>query len=460
MSPDSIPTLTLGERRSLDGKKQLGRFELSPAHLLTHGVVVGMTGSGKTGLLTVVVEEALRAGTPVLVIDVKGDLPNLALAFPSFDPALLAPWVEPAPNDDDGVADAPLVDAANVARKRGLAESGLGEADLAAFGAGVHLRVITPGASAGEALHLLSGLERRSARWDHDADGARAALSGAISLVLRLIGREGDPGRSKEHALLTVLAEKRLSRGEDAPLDRLVLDVIEPTVTTIGALAVDDFLSPKARRELAADLNTWLATPTFASWRSGQSLDVGTWMEPVNGKTPATIVSVAHLDDAERMLVLGVVLDEVMAWVRRQPGTARLRALVVIDEVHGLVPPHPASPPSKRAIVSLMKQGRAFGVGCVIATQNPMDLDYRALSNAGTWCLGRLQTDADRARVVEGLGESKKSKLGDLLKKIGKRWFVVREMGKEVPTLLYPRHAMSYLRGPMTGAEIARAVKR
>lgn len=348
MTSDPNMVLKLGERRSLDGKKALGSFELASAHLLTHGVIVGMTGSGKTGLLTVVVEEALRQGIPALVFDVKGDLPNLALAFPSFDPGLIAPWVEPAPGDADGVADPPLVEEANAARKRGLAEGGIGESELASFAAGVHVRVITPGAQSGEPLHLLSALERRSARWDSDAAGARAALSGAISLVLRLVGREGDPGRSKDHALLSVLAEERLARGEDASLERLVVDVMEPKVASIGALAVDDFLPPKARRELAADLNTWLATPTFAAWRAGQSLDVEAWMAPVAGRTPATIVSVAHLDDDERMLVLGVVLDEVMAWVRRQPGSGRLRALVAIDEVHGLVPPHPASPPSKR----------------------------------------------------------------------------------------------------------------
>jgi hypothetical protein len=449
--------LNLGERRSVDGRQELGCFELPTDHLLTHGVIVGMTGSGKTGLVTVLVEEALRAEVPVLVIDVKGDLPNLALAFPSFDAACMTPWVEAAPNDDDGVADPPVVARAIEDRRAGLAKSGIGEAELASFGARSLVRVITPGSSAGEGLHLLSSLERRSTRWDGDVEGARSAMSAAVSLVLELVGRESDPARSKEHALLSLLAERRLARGLDAPLDALIPEVLEPGLEAIGALPLDEFVPPKLRRELASDLNTLLATPTFVAWRAGQSIDVAAWMAPSEGRTPATIVSVAHLDDRERMLVLGVILDEVLGWVRTLAGSSRLKALVVFDEVYGYLPPHPQSPPTKRPLVSLMKQARAYGVGCVLATQNPMDLDYRALSNAGTWCSGASQTDADRERVLDGLGEdAKKSALAKTLSKLQPRWFVVRDAKGAATSLLYPRHAISYLRGPMTQAEIKR----
>ena len=420
-----------------------------------------MTGSGKTGLVTVLVEEALRAEIPVLVVDIKGDLPNLALAFPSFDAEPMTPWVEPAPNDDDGIADPPEVARALEDRRAALAKSGIGEAELADFGARSFVRVITPGSSAGEPLHLLSSLERRSARWDHEVEGARAALSAAISLVLKLVGRESDPARSKEHALLSLLAERRLASGKHAPLDALIPEVLDPGIETVGALPLDEFVTPKLRRELASDLNTLLATPTFVSWRAGQSLDVGSWMKKKDGKTPATIVSVAHLDDDERMLVLGVLLDEVLGWVRTRPGSSHLDALVVFDEVYGYLPPHPASPPTKKPLVSLMKQARAYGVGVVLATQNPMDLDYRALSNAGTWCLGRLSTNADRERVLEGLGEhTKKSPLAKMLTKLQHRWFVVRDAKGSATSLLYPRHAISYLRGPMTQAEIRRVRER
>jgi len=454
-----VTPLRLGARRSIDARRDLGPFLLDADHLTTHGVVVGMTGSGKTGLVTVLVEEALERGIPALVVDVKGDLANLRLAVPSLAPEALAPWVEAAAGDEDGVADPPVVAEAARLRAEGLRGWGIDEAALREFDQRAVVRIVTPGSDAGEPLHVLSALERRSPRWDDDVGGARATLAAAVSLVMRLVGRDSDPGRSREHALLSVLAERRLAAGQDAPLAALVAELLAPPIESIGALAIDDFVSARARKELAADLNTLLAAPSMAGWRSGASLDIGAWMTPVAGRTPATVLSVAHLDDEERQLVLGVVLEEVLAWVRRQPGTSRLKALVVFDEIYGFVPPHPASPPTKRPIVSLMKQARAYGVGVVLATQNPMDLDYRALSNAGLWVLGRLQTDADRERVLEGLGEGgRKSALGAVLKKLHPRWFVVRDARDERgATLLQPRWAMSYLRGPMTREQIRRA---
>jgi len=218
--------------------------------------------------------------------------------------------------------------------------------------------------------------------------------------VLRLLGKDPDPSKSREHVLLSVLAERRLEQGQSAELAALIADVLEPPLERIGALAVDDFLGAKERKSLAAVLNTLLASPTFASWRQGASLDIREWLTPKQGRTPAVIVSVAHLDDDERALVLGVLLEEILAYTRSLPGSRQLRALVVFDEVYGLLPPHPANPPTKRPTVALMKQGRAFGVGVVVATQNPMDLDYRALSNAG-FC-GRAFTDGRRSRAGGG----------------------------------------------------------
>ena len=461
------PTLHLGNARPLDGRRQSSALRLPAHHLVTHGVVVGMTGSGKTGLVTVLVEEALRASVPVLVVDVKGDLPNLLLSIPSFEAAALAPWIDGAEGEIAALAAKHAEQ-----RRKGLEAFGLALPDVERFSSGTHLRVITPGADAGELLHVLSSLERRSPRWDTDVDGARAALSAAISLILRLLGRDSDPAKSREHVYLSVLAERRLLAGQTADLAALLAEVVDPPVESIGALEVDAFLGKRARRDLAAALNTLLAAPTFASWRQGATLDVGEWMTPKEGKTPATILSVAHLDDEERALVLGVVLEEVLSWVRGLKGTQRLRALVVFDEVYGFLPPHPASPPTKKPLVALMKQARAFGVGVVVATQNPMDLDYRALSNAGLWCLGRLQTDADRARVIDGLaneagsngngaGAVTEKQLGQVLKRLAPRWFVIRDAharsGAGGSALLQPRWAMSYLRGPMTREEIRRA---
>jgi hypothetical protein len=422
-----------------------------------------MTGSGKTGLLMVAVEEALRSKVPVLMIDVKGDLPNLLYAFPSFSPAHLEPCVEPGPGDPRSREE--VARAAAHERAQALGAWGISEADVQSFSESVDIRVITPGSSAGEPLHVFSALEQRSLEWQSDIDAARASLSAAISLLLRLVGRDPDPAKSRDHVLLSVLAERRLRDGEPCSLAQLLADVLRPPIQEIGALRLKGFLSNKQRADLAAALNTLLASPTFATWREGAPLDVGGWLEPRNGKTPAVIVSVAHLDDDDRALVLGVILEEVLTWVRGLQGTRHLRALVVFDEVYGFLPPHPANPPTKQPIVSLMKQARAFGVGVLVATQNPMDLDYRALSNAGLWCVGRLQTDADRARVIDGLsttagtGGTSASELSDLTKQLEPRWFVVRNVhSKEGTLFLQPRWAMSFLRGPMTPGEIRRAL--
>jgi hypothetical protein len=303
---------------------------------------------------------------------------------------------------------------------------------------------------------MLSSLERRSPRWDSDPEAARDALSAAVSLVLRLLGRECDPAKSREHVLLSVLAERRLVAGQAADLALLLEDLADPPIERIGALELNDFLPKSERKALSAALNTLLASPSFASWREGATLDIGAWLTPRAGKTPAVIVSVAHLDDEERALVLGVLLEEVLSWVRALPGSQRLRALIVFDEVYGFLPPHPHNPPTKRPLVALMKQARAFGVGVVVATQNPMDLDYRTLSNAGLWCIGRLQTDADRARVVEGLsGVGDAGELAGTIKRLAARWFVVRNVhAQEGSVLVQPRWAMSFMRGPMTRNEI------
>jgi hypothetical protein len=458
-------SLYLGAARPLDASRKSTALKMPPHHLVTHGVVVGMTGSGKTGLVTVLIEEVLRSQVPVLMIDVKGDLSNLLLSFPSFDAEPLQPWVQSlrAPSDTRSIDEVAVALAAD--RARGLRAWRIGEPELASFSAGTAVRVITPGSTAGELLHVLSPLERRTERWDHDPESARSALGAAVSLLLRLLGRDPDPARSKEHVLLSVLAERRLVAGEDAELGALLHDLLHPPISHVGALEIDTFLSKADRRTLAAALNALLASPTFASWRQGTTLDIGSWLTPSDGRTPAVVLNVSHLDDEERAMVLGVVLEEVLSWVRTLPGTQRLRALLVFDEVFGFMPPHPANPPTKRPLVALMKQARAFGVGVVVATQNPMDLDYRALSNAGLWCVGRLQTDADRARVVDGLSLAggprlpERRALADTLKRLAPRWFVMRDVhAPEGAVLLQPRWTMSFLRGPMTRGEIREAL--
>lgn len=441
------------------------RDYLLPAdHLCTHGMIVGMTGSGKTGFSFALVESLLAAQVPVVMIDIKGDLPNLLLSFPTFSVDHVQPWVDAEGLDE--LAASVMAHKAAQERASGLERWRILESDVQRFRAGVQMRVLTPGSTSGEPLHLLSSLERRSALWDTNPEAASEALSAAVSLVLRLLGRDPDPAKSREHVLLTVLAERRLRSGEEASLGALLNDVSLPPIETLGAQAVDDFMDAKERRNLASALNTLLASPSFASWRQGSSLDVGEWLAPKDGKTQAVIISVAHLDDVERALVLGVIFEEMLGFVRSLGGTNRLRAVIAIDEVYGLVPPHPANPPTKRPIVTLMKQARAFGVGVLLSTQNPMDLDYRTLSNAGFWAVGRLQTDADRERVVESLANVNEpgcsaKELDATISKLAKRWFFVRNV-HTTPNcqLVQPRHVMTYMRGPMTLGDIRRALQR
>jgi hypothetical protein len=455
------PLFYLGSSRPLGTRAAADKLYLPAHHLVTHATVFGTTGSGKSGLAIVLVEEALRQGIPVLAIDVKGDLPNLLLSFPDFSPETVQPWIEGSASPNDPRS--PEIIARDLAAERqaGLGVWGIGASDLLKYRQQTTLRVITPGSSSGELLHMLSSLERYSDRWVSDPEAARDSLSAAVSLVLRLIGRDPDPAKSREHVLMTVLAERRLRDTQSADLVALVDDIVRPPLDKIGALAVDAFMPKSERRTLAAALNALLASPAFASWRQGTTLDIGVWFTPTSGRTPGVILSVAHLDDEERALVLGVVMQELLAWVRSLPGTQRLRALVVFDEIYGFLPPHPANPPTKRPLVSLMKQARAFGVGIVVATQNPMDVDYRALGNAGLWCVGRLQTDADRARVLEGLANSgagigtKTAELADIVKRLSPRWFLTRDSHSEQGlVLMQPRWTLSYMRGPMTRHEI------
>jgi len=478
----NAPVLNLGGWCTIDGMASGSALHLPACHLVTHCVVVGMTGSGKTGLITVMVEEAIGSGVPFIVIDVKGDLTNLLLTPRNFDSESLLPSAE-VTGEAGSAASLELELTRSQERQKNLAAAGIGAAELSRFCDTTSIRVITPGATAGESLHVLSALERRSSRWDTDPESARNALSAAISLVLRLLGRDPDPAKSREHVLLSVFAERRLAAGQNADIGSLMQDLTNPPITQIGALAVNSFLKRRERANLAAALNNLLASPTFCSWRKGTSLDIAEWVAPKNGgssttpqrgssttpqrrrRTPAVIFSVAHLDEEERALVLGVLLEEILSWVRGLPGSERLKALVVFDEVYGFLPPHPANPPTKRPMVALMKQARAFGVGVVVATQNPMDLDYRALSNAGIWCIGRLQTDADRARVLDGLAGASQNKnqteadLGHYVQRLAPRWFIVKNAhaASVGALLLNPRNTMSLMRGPMTRTELLQA---
>jgi hypothetical protein len=416
---------------------------LEAASLTTHGVIVGMTGSGKTGLAIALLEEALLQGIPTLLVDPKGDLGNLLLAFPDLAAESFAPWV------DDG-------DAAAVAEtwKQGLATWGIDGARIQALRDAATFTIYTPGSTSGVGLDVVGSLQRPPEGTDPET--VTDEVEGFVSGLLGLVGIEADPLSSREHILLANLVQGAWAQGLDLDLPSLVAQVQRPPLRKLGVFELDEFFPPDDRTKLALQLNGLLASPAFAAWGAGEPLDIGALLQP--GEKPGcAIVSLAHLSDEERQFVVTLVLSKLVTWMRRQPGTDQLRALVYFDEVAGFVPPT-AAPPAKAPILTILKQARAFGVGLVLATQNPVDVDYKALSNAGTWMIGRLQTEQDKARLLDGLsaaaGGVDTSELSDTIAGLDKREFVLRQAGKDAPITFTSRWAMSYLRGPLTREHI------
>ncbi len=427
---------------------------LPAKHLTTHGVIVGMTGSGKTGLGTVLLEELAMQGIPAIAIDPKGDLGNLMLAFPSLDAASFAPWVEPGQD--------PAAIAARHAK--GLAEWGEGGDRIARFTASVERVLYTPGSSLGRPLSLMPPLGAPPPDADPEAlnDRALAVASGLLTLV----GIDPNPVKSPEHTLLATILLRTWGEGRGLDLVELLRAIQTPPFARLGVMDLEAVIPSKARAALAAQLNNAFASPAMAGFTSGEPLDAGRLLWTPEGRPKLSILTLSHLSDTDRMFFVTSLLGELLAWMRAQSGTNELRAVLYMDEVFGYFPPV-ASPPSKTLMLTLLKQARAFGLGIVLATQNPVDLDYKGLSNAGTWFLGRLQTERDKLRVLDGL-ESAASTSGDrvdraeldrLLSGLAPRTFLVRSVHEERPVLLQSRWALSYLRGPLARDEVRRLAR-
>jgi hypothetical protein len=370
--------------------------------LTTHAVCVGMTGSGKTGLCVTLLEEAALDGIPAIAIDPKGDLGNLLLNFPQLRPADFLPWVDPAEAARDGRTPQEHARWTADLWRRGLAKWGQSGDRIARLREAADLQIYTPGGNAGIPLTVLRSLAAPPPQMAGDEDALRERTLSVVSGLLALAGVDADPIRSREHILLSVLIDRAWREGRDLDLASLIREIQSPPLEQLGVLDLESFFPSKDRFELAMTLNNLLASPAFSAWSQGEPLDVGRLLYTEEGKPRIAIVSIAHLSDAERMFLVTILLNEVVAWMRTQPGTGSLRALLYMDEVFGYFPPT-ANPPSKTPMLTLLKQARAYGLGVVLATQNPVDLDYKGLSNAGTWFLGRLQTERDKARVIEGL---------------------------------------------------------
>lgn len=429
--------------------------------LLTHAFCVGMTGSGKTGLCIGLLEEAAIDGIPAIVIDPKGDLANLLLTFPDLAPRDFRPWINDAAASRKEMTPDAYAAAQAESWRAGLESSDQSGDRIRRLKEAADFRIYTPGSETGFPVSILSSFGAPPEEILLDADLLNERINSTATSLLTLIGVDAKSLTSREHILLSIIFEHAWKERTDLDLTTLIRGVQAPPVSRIGVLELETFFPAKERFELAMALNNLLASPGFETWLSGEPLDIDSVLYTPKGKPRIAIFSIAHLSETERMFFVSLLLNQVLGWVRTRPGSTSLRAVIYMDEIFGYIPPV-AEPPSKRPLLTLLKQARAYGVGVVLATQNPVDIDYRALSNIGTWFVGRLQTDRDRDRVLDGIAGSAagstagfdKKSLGEIIRGLGKRVFLMHNIHENQPAVLYTRWTMSYLSGPLTRIQI------
>ena len=461
---EKLGAFYLGKRYDLENKRPLVDEVLlyDAKDLTTHAVCVGMTGSGKTGLCLSLLEEAAIDGIPAICIDPKGDLGNLLLAFPGLQPADFKPWVEPS---DAARAGMTLEDyAAKMARvwKEGLAAWDQTPDRIARYRDSVDLTIYTPASNAGLPLTVLRSFAPPGETTLNDPEAMRERVAAAAAGLLALMGVDSDSPQSREHILLATILDACWRDGKNVDLGLLIRLIQKPGFEKVGFMDLESFFPSKDRFAFAMALNNLIASPGFQAWMEGESLDIQRLFYTPEGKPRLTIISIAHLSDSERMFFVTILLNEMVAWMRNQSGTSSLRALLYMDEIFGFFPPT-ANPPSKTPMLTLLKQARAFGLGVVLSTQNPVDLDYKGLSNAGTWFLGRLNTERDKARVLDGLeGASAaagasfdRARLDTMLSGLGNRVFLMNNVHEDGPIVFQTRWALSFLRGPLSRDQIS-----
>jgi len=433
-------------------------FTYDPADLTTHAVVTGMTGSGKTGLCITLLEEAALQGIPALIIDPKGDLTNLLLHFPTMAPQDFQPWIDPEMARRAGKSLEQAATEAALSWRNGLQQWGIGADRLMALKNAVQYAVYTPGSDSGLLVKVLSSLALPSVEERASREILVDKISSTVTALLGLVGlKDIDPLRSREHILLSKIIEETWLQGKNVDLAELVLQTQTPPFDKLGAFPVETFFPQKSRMDLAILLNNILASPSFQSWREGHELDIQALLSMPDGRPRHSIFYLAHLSEAERMFFVTLLLSAVESWMRTQVGATSLRAILYMDELFGYLPPQ-SNPPSKQPLLRLLKQARAFGLGLLLATQNPVDLDYKALSNAGTWFIGKLQTERDKERLLDGLesaaGDVARSEIDKLISTLGKRVFIQHNVHARQPALFQTRWAMNFLAGPLSRNQI------
>ncbi len=465
---EKLGVFYLGKSLDLKNPETPGELLLYDSKdLTTHAVVVGMTGSGKTGLCIDLLEEAGMDKIPAIVIDPKGDIANILLTFPKLSAAEFEPWVDPGQATREGIGLPEFAAMEAEKWQKGLAKWGQSGERIRKFRETVEMRVYTPGSTTGRPLTILKSFNAPPQEVLEDSDAIRERISSAASGLLALLGIDADPIRSREHILVSQILNTAWTQGKNLDLGTLISQIQTPPFNRVGVMELDTFFPTKDRTELAMTMNNLLASPSFASWMQGESLNIKDLLHNAEGKPCISVLSIAHLNEAERMFFVTILLNEVLAWMRTQAGTSSLRALLYMDEVFGYFPPT-KNPPSKQPMLTLLKQARAFGLGVVLATQNPVDLDYKGLSNTGTWFLGRLQTERDKMRVIEGLegaaaqtGSSfNRAEMEQILAGLGARKFLMNNVHDDHPTVFETRWCMSYLRGPLTRQQLQKLVPR
>lgn len=427
--------------------------------LTTHAVIIGMTGSGKTGLGIVMLEEAAMDHIPVIAIDPKGDLGNLLLTFPGLNTEDFKPWVNARQASDAGQSVEDYARSQAAMWKKGLADWGQDGDRIARLRQNTDLSIYTPGSNAGHPISVLKSFAAPAPALLNDSELYLERIQAAATGILSLLRIDADPVSSREHILISRLLDYSWKDGRDLGIAALIKQIQDPPLKRVGVMDLDSFFPPKDRFTLAMKLNNLLAAPGFEVWMEGIPLDAAKLLYTDSGKPRISILSIAHLDDTERMFFVSMLLNELIAWMRAQQGTSSLRAILYMDEIFGYMPPV-AEPPSKKLLLTLLKQARAYGLGLALATQNPVDLDYRGLSNTGTWCIGRLQTERDKARVMEGLegvshgGKFDRQKMEQTLAGLGKRRFLLHNVHEDESVVFNTRWAMSYLAGPLTRDQI------
>ncbi len=452
---EKLGAFYLGKRYDTESEKLTEDLVLYDSKdLTTHAVIIGMTGSGKTGLGIGLLEEAALDHIPVIAIDPKGDMGNLLLTFPQLKPESFRPWINTRTAMDKGQTADEFAAGQAALWKTGLGQWGQTAKRIATLRKSTEMAIYTPGSNAGLPISVLQSFSAPDQSLIDDVDLYRERVQATATGILTLLGIDADPVASREHILISRLLDNAWVAGRDLDIASLIAEIQSPPLEKIGVMSIDAFYPAKDRFALSMRLNNLLAAPGFEAWMQGEPLKARNLLYTAEGKPRISVMSIAHLDDSERMFFVCMLLNELIGWMRAQPGTSSLRAILYMDELFGYMPPV-ANPPSKKLFLTLLKQARAYGLGLVLSTQNPVDLDYKGLSNTGTWFIGRLQTERDKARVMEGLegassGDFDKQAMERTIAGLGKRRFLLHNVHEDEAVVFNTRWVMSYLAGPMT----------